>query len=50
MDPITILLSALAIAGKALEPVAGQAVKDGYSAGPACADYAQVCGIEPKVG
>jgi hypothetical protein len=31
VDPLSVLLSALAIAGKALEPVADQAVKDGYS-------------------
>ena len=31
MDPLAVLLSALAIAGRALEPVADRAVKDGYS-------------------
>jgi hypothetical protein len=30
MDPMTLLLSALAVAGPALRPVADQAVKDGY--------------------
>ena len=30
MDPMTVLLSALAVAGTALKPVADHAVKDGY--------------------
>ena len=31
MDPLTILLSALSLAGPALKPIAEQAIKDGYS-------------------
>jgi hypothetical protein len=31
MDPLAILLPALAVAGRAVEPVADQAVKDGYA-------------------
>jgi hypothetical protein len=31
MEPITVLLSALSLAGAALKPVADQAVKDGYA-------------------
>ncbi len=31
MEPITIVLSALSLAGAALKPVADQAVKDGYA-------------------
>jgi hypothetical protein len=31
MDPITILLAALSLAGTALKPVTDQAVKDGYA-------------------
>jgi hypothetical protein len=31
MEPITVLLSALSLAGTALEPVSEQAVKDGYA-------------------
>jgi len=31
MDPITILISALSLAGTALKPVSDQAVKDGYA-------------------
>src|ERR1700752_5081277 len=30
MDPLTLLLSALSLAGTALKPVADQAIKDGY--------------------
>jgi hypothetical protein len=30
MDPLTIVLSALSLAGTALKPVADQAIKDGY--------------------
>ncbi|MBV9327427.1 MAG: hypothetical protein JO352_27105 [Chloroflexi bacterium] len=31
MDPLTVLLSALSLAGTALKPVTDQAVKDGYA-------------------
>lgn len=31
MDPITLVLSALSVAGTALKPVSDQAVKDGYA-------------------
>jgi hypothetical protein len=31
MDPLTVLLSALSLAGTALKPVANQAIKDGYA-------------------
>src|SRR5688572_29120451 len=31
MDPVTILLSALSLAGTALQPIGEQAVKDGYA-------------------
>jgi hypothetical protein len=31
MEPMTILLSALSLAGSALQPIADQAVKDGYA-------------------
>ena len=31
MDPVTILLSALSLAGTALQPISEQAVKDGYA-------------------
>lgn len=31
MDPLTILLSALSLAGTALKPIADQAIKDGYA-------------------
>jgi hypothetical protein len=32
MEPITVLLSALSLAGPALKPVADQALKDSYTA------------------
>ena len=31
MDPLTVLLSALSLAGTALKPISDQAVKDGYA-------------------
>ncbi len=31
MEPIAVLLSALSLAGTALQPVSDQAVKDGYA-------------------
>jgi hypothetical protein len=48
MDPLTVIVSALSLAGAALQPVAEQAIKDGY-AGLKALLIRKFGGVEPEL-